>query len=91
MSRKDVYDELNKNLDLIINNIQKTWTELKNAIYAEYKKAGCPFGDSEAGMMAWLKARKEKAGLEYRGNCEKETKSLIMEINKKLSEKETHR
>jgi hypothetical protein len=76
--------ELRKIFIQILNNGEK----LYKSAYESYKSAGSPYGETEKGMMKWLKERRKKAEIEYRENCEREIKAMIKEIEE--NQKEAH-
>ena len=73
-------------LHQIANKLLEAGLKLKEMVYDLYKSAGCPYGETEKGMMKWLKERRKKAELEYRENCEREIKAMIKEIEENQKE-----
>jgi len=66
----------------VVLKLKKMFIEVHETFYDEYIKAGCPFGDSEKGLMSWLKLLKLRADLEYRENYKKEVQQMIKIVKK---------
>ena len=73
-------------LHQIANKLLEAGLKLKEMVYDLYKSEGCPYGETEKGMMKWLKERRKKTELEYRENCEREIKAMIKEIEENQKE-----
>lgn len=63
--------------------IQEITINIHDMFYEEYKKVGFPYGDSEEGMLEWLRVRRFKEGRKYREYYKKEVKQMIDDIKRK--------
>lgn len=70
-------EELLKELFKIAQKLLEVGEKLNETVYDLYERAGCPYGETESGMLKWLRERREKKEDEYKNEYKKEIDAMI--------------